>query len=129
VSEAIIAFLKPVVLILVSVAGIILLFKTCETGLQEFKEFFHGLIVAALHELTFSGGRAAKANIILSALIGILFVFICLPDELREFRDLLGGAPHSGTAKYLLFGCLLGFFFLSLCFVFALEMYSKKTRR
>jgi len=124
-----IGLIKPVLWVFVFFICGILLIKTCGTEVREFREFFHGILVAAVHELTLTGGRAAKANIFLSILLGLLFVFILLPDELREFREFLDGTPSSGNAKYLLFGCLIFFFLLSLCFVFAIEMYSKKTHR
>jgi hypothetical protein len=107
-----------------------LFLKLCRTELKEFKEFFHGIIVAAIQELRFKAGRAAKANIILSAILALLFVFMTLTDVLREVREFLDGPvePQSGV-KYILFASLFLFFFTSLCFVFALERYSTKAKR
>jgi hypothetical protein len=117
------------VVIFLVFGGVIVLMKVCRTEVQEFREFFDGISRAALSELSFAGGRAAKANVVLCIIVAVLFVFVCLPDEAREFRALLDGAPESAMAKYVLFGSLLVFFIFSLCFVYAIDRYSTKTKR
>jgi hypothetical protein len=44
--------------------------------MKEFREFFQGIIAASLQELRFKGGRAARANIVLSVVLALLFVHI-----------------------------------------------------
>ena len=106
-----------------------LFLKLCRSELQEFREFLQGIITAAIQELTFKGGRAAKANIILSILLFLAFVFVTLTDVLSDVREFLDGPQdHQSGVKYLLFGSIFLFFLISLCFVFALDRYPKKMR-
>lgn len=106
-----------------------LFLKLCHTELREITELFRDIIVAAMKELKFQGGRAAKCNIILSAILAVVFVLMVLTDVLPEVRRFLdGSSENQGGAKYVLFASLFFFFFISLCFICALERYSVRTR-
>jgi hypothetical protein len=107
-----------------------LFLKLCHAELREYKEFFYGIIGAAVQELRFKGGRAAKANIILSVILAFSFALMVLTDVLQEVREFLdGSADNQLGAKYVLFASLFIFFLVSLCFVFALERFAAKASK
>jgi len=115
--------------IVVLLIAAFLFLKLCRTELREFREFFQVIIVAGINELRFKGGRAAKANVILSAILALLVVVMVLTDVLREVREFLDGSSESQSGvKYVLYGSVFFFFLVSLCFIFAQERYSTKAK-
>jgi hypothetical protein len=105
-----------------------LFLKKCRTELKEIMECFTGILSAAMQEFRFRGGRAAKANVVLSVLLAILFVLLCIHGVLGEVREFLGGEHDQDAVKYLyvLFALLIIFFLTSLCIVSADDRYIKK---
>src|SRR5438270_13247659 len=79
----------------------VLFLKLCKTELQEVMNFFKGIVEAGLQELRFTGGRAAKANIILCAIVGALFGLIALHGVLNGLRELTGGEREHNSTLYL----------------------------
>jgi hypothetical protein len=120
--------IKGTTCIIVLLVAATLFLKINRTEMREFREWFHGIVSAGVQELTFKGGRAAKANIILSAMLGIIFIFLCLTEIFKDVREFLGYANDNSYAKYVLFAALIVYFSVSLCFVYNLERYSKKIR-
>jgi hypothetical protein len=113
----------------VLLVAISLFLRVNQSHLEGFREFSRDTISAAVQELKFEGGRAAKANIILSLILGFLYFLLLLADALREVRAFLGSAADERDAKYVLFCVVCLFFWFSLRYVCELERYSEKTRR
>jgi hypothetical protein len=82
---------------------------------------------AAIKELRYEGGRAAKANIVLCFVLAAVFLSICLPSVLSELRNFFGTVPEQSTGRDIVFALLLFLFFvISIYFVYSLELYKKK---
>jgi hypothetical protein len=97
--------------------------------MRDVAESFSGIISAGLKELRFQGGRAGKTNIILSFILGVLYIAIVLTDELKEVLQFLHGESSNSNVKYLLFLVIVVFFFLSVWFVHATDAYVRKMRK
>ncbi len=122
--------LKDAFILLLILLGVTLFLRINRTHLQEIMQFLEGIAHASLQELRFRGGRAAKANIILSVLLTVLLVFMVLHGLLNELRALLGGEHDQATTKYLylLFALVLLFFFVSICFIFSQDRFFRKMK-
>jgi hypothetical protein len=126
-SETLVVITSTICIIALIIALVIAL-KVCRTELSEFTAFFHGIITSGLKELRFEGGRAAKANIILSGILALLFISVFVTDVLRDIREFIDGAAPQRGSEYILLAALVLFFLVSLCFVFATDRYSQKMR-
>lgn len=101
--------------------------KLSQSEFSEIKSFFDGIIAAAIHELTFRGGRAAKCNSILCVCFALVMIFVLAEDTLTKLAKIMAGTPEGSSGTYVLVALLVLFFIASLCFVFAMERYRKFT--
>jgi hypothetical protein len=101
--------------------------KINHTELHDITKSFTGIIEAGLQELRFRGGRAAKANIILSIVLAILFVLFAFHGIFNEIAMWIGIERDQQVSKYLyvVFVLIILFFLVSVCLVYASDRYRK----
>jgi hypothetical protein len=107
--------------------GITICRKLSKTEFSEIKNSFEGIIGAAMRELTFRGGRAAKCNTILSVIFALVIVLVVMEETLSKLALILAGTPEGSRGIFALVVLLLLFLLASMCFVFSMERFRNYT--